>query len=359
MESRFAHLLAGYCLDVHSGQTILIEAQPPAMPLVQALIAAVLERGAYPVVLVPQLSQVADFYTKGGDWINKVPAAMQVLLENCHASLRIESQENPLDLQGVDPACLAAYRKGWKPHSEMRLRKRWCSTLYPTSGYAQQGGMSTQDFRAFVERALFLDRPDPIVAWQEVSAFQAKLIERLSQAKEIRLEAEGTDLRMKVEGRGWINSDGKRNMPSGEVFTGPHEESAEGEVRFNLPVVTNGQRVEGVYLRFAKGLVVEARAERGEEYLLRMLDTDPGARRLGELGIGTNFGIDRPIGQILYDEKMGGTVHLALGSGYVETGSTNQSAIHWDLILDLRQGGRIWADGEVVEIRGQGSEGRQ
>jgi aminopeptidase len=175
----------------------------------------------------------------------------------------------------------------------------------------------------------------------------------LSGASELRIEADGTDLRVRVEGRTWINSDGRRNMPSGEVFTGPLEDSAEGRIRFTIPSSPRGVEVAGIELELRAGAVVDARAERGHAYLLAALDTDPGARRLGEIGIGTNSGIDRAIGTILFDEKIGGTVHLALGRSYPETGGTNVSAVHWDMICDLRAGGTLSADGEVIQRDGR------
>jgi aminopeptidase len=212
--------------------------------------------------------------------------------------------------------------------------------------------MSERDYTAFVRRALFLDDADPVAAWRALSARQGALIERLAGASEIRIEADGTDLRLDVAGRTWINSDGRRNMPSGEVFTGPHERSAEGTVRFDVPSELRGAEVAGVELRFEAGRVVEARAERGDERLQAALETDPGARYLGELGIGTNAGIDRPTGSTLLDEKIAGTIHLALGRSYPETGGTNASALHWDLICDLRSGGRVSVDGEPLIERG-------
>ena len=208
--------------------------------------------------------------------------------------------------------------------------------------------MSTAELEAFVTGATFLDRDDPAAAWRELHDMQAGLIERLAGARELRIEAEGTDLRVRVEGRTWVNSDGKRNMPSGEVFTGPHETSAEGVIRFTIPTSPRGVVVEDVTLEFREGRVVSAKAERGDAYLQATLDTDEGARYLGELGIGTNFGIDRPIGAILFDEKIGGTVHLAVGKSYPETGGTNESVVHWDLICDLRTEGRLTADGETI-----------
>jgi aminopeptidase len=232
------------------------------------------------------------------------------------------------------------------------MRKRWCGTLWPTPAGAQQAGMSDDAFAAFARGALFLDRDDPAAAWRELAAFQAGLVERLSGARELRIEAPGTDLTLRVEGRTWVNSDGRRNMPSGEVFTGPVEDSANGTIRFTVPSSPRGVTVEDVELTFRDGEVVAARAARGDDYLQQTLATDAGARRLGEIGIGTNRGIDRPIGAILFDEKIGGTVHLALGRSYPETGGVNESAVHWDLICDLRDGGRLTADGEVVQEGG-------
>jgi aminopeptidase len=213
--------------------------------------------------------------------------------------------------------------------------------------------MSEADYAAFVTRGLFLDRPDPVQAWQELTELQARLVGRLAVAREIRIEAPDTDLRLRVDGRTWINSDGKHNMPSGEVFTGPLEDSANGTIRFTIPSSPSGVQVADIRLTFSEGRVVEASAERGDEYLQAALQTDSGARFLGELGIGTNVGIDRPTGSILLDEKMAGTVHLALGRSYPITGGTNQSALHWDMICDLRDGGRLTVDGETLPLTGR------
>jgi aminopeptidase len=212
--------------------------------------------------------------------------------------------------------------------------------------------MSEDDYAAFVTGALFLDRPDPVGAWKELSARQARLVERLSAGREIRIEAEGTDLRLRVDGRTWINSDGKHNMPSGEVFTGPLEDSANGYIRFTVPSSPRGVEVADVQLTFVDGRVVAASAQRGDDYLQAALQTDSGARFLGELGIGTNVGIDRPTGPVMLDEKMAGTVHLALGRSYPETGGTNASALHWDMICDLRGRGQLTVDGEPLPLTG-------
>ncbi len=200
---------------------------------------------------------------------------------------------------------------------------------------------------------MFLDQPDPVSGWVAVRERQAHLIERLSRADVVRIVGPETDLTLRVGGRTWANSDGKRNMPSGEVFTGPHEDSAEGHIYYALPTMVGGRTVSGIRLTFQAGRVVQASAEVGEDVLLSSLNTDAGARLLGELGIGTNYGIQTPSRNILFDEKIGGTVHLALGKSYPETGGVNASALHWDMICDLRGGGEILLDGEVFQRSGQ------
>ncbi|MDQ5808610.1 MAG: aminopeptidase, partial [Actinomycetota bacterium] len=248
---------------------------------------------------------------------------------------------------------LARAAVGRQPVRQQALKRRWCLTVWPTEALAQEAGLALPDFEAFVRRALFLDQEDPVASWGALRDFQARLVERLERARTIRIEADGTDLTLDVKGRSWVNSDGRRNMPSGEVFTGPHEASANGTIHFDVPSSPAGVHVQGVTMTFADGEVTGARAEQGDDYLQRALETDAGARRLGELGIGTNFGITRPVGTILFDEKIGGTVHLAVGRSYPETGGKNESALHWDLICDLRRGGRITADGEVIQEDGR------
>ena len=347
--ARFADLLAGYCLEVQEGQEIVVRSTALAAPLLLECQRAILARDAWPLLRVELPGATAAFYRHALDrHLDLFSEVSFAEAKKTDAHLAIQAPENTRALAGIDPERLARAARARRPVREVTMKKRWCATLWPTEAGAQQAGMSLVDFEAFVERALFLDQPDPVRAWGELRAFQAGLIERLKGAGELRIEAPGTDLALTVKGRRWVNSDGKRNMPSGEVFTGPHEASANGRVRFGVPSSPAGVDVAGVDLEFEDGLVVAAAAERGEDYLQRALATDGGARRLGEIGIGTNFGIDRAIGATLFDEKIGGTVHLALGRSYPETGGKNESALHWDLICDLRQGGRLTADGETV-----------
>jgi aminopeptidase len=348
----FATLLCEWCLEVLERDSVLVSTTPRAAPLVRALHRAVIKRGGWPPALRIALPGVAeDFYRLAPDELldNYSPQDMADA-EQADAFLSIQAPENTRALAGVDPAVITRAARALEPVREVRLGKRWCGTIWPTPALAQQAAMSEDDYEAFVNRALFLDRVDPVAAWRDLNDHQASLVDRLKDAREIRIEAGGTDLRLRVDGRTWINSNGKRNMPSGEVFTGPLEDSATGTIRFTIPSNPRAVLVEGVELTFENGEVVKAVAERGQAYLEAALASDPGARFLGELGIGTNVGIDRPTGSTLLDEKMAGTVHLALGRSYPETGGRNASALHWDLICDLREGGRLTADGESIAV---------
>jgi aminopeptidase len=349
----FADLLAGYCLDVRPDQQVLVRSTTLAAPLLLELQRAILERDAWCFLRVELPGEAAAFYRHAHPHhLDNYPPLAYEEAKRIHATVGIQAPDDVRALAGVDPELMTRAARGRRDVREQMLKKRWCSTLWPTPANAALAGMELGDFARFVAGALFLDRPDPVGGWRELHTFQEALIERVSRAREIRIEAEGTDLRLDVGRRTWINSDGKRNMPSGEVFTGPHESSATGRIRFTVPSSPAGVDVGGVELELRDGEVVAASAQQGEEYLRRALATDEGAKRLGELGIGTNYGIDRAIGAILFDEKIGGTVHVALGRSYPETGGKNVSALHWDLICDLRQGGRITADGVTIQEDG-------
>jgi aminopeptidase len=350
----FAKLLCDWCLEPAPGDQLGVRTTTLAVPLATAVHREALTRGAWPLLRLAPSELEHDFYELASEAQLDGFAPLELAeAQSLDQSLRIDAPANVRELAGIDPARIARAARARRPLQEARLGRRWCITLWPTSALAQQAGMADRDYEVFVTRALFLDRPDPTEAWRELSAAQARLVGRLSGAREIRIEAEDTDLRLGVEGRTWINSDGRRNMPSGEVFTGPHEDSAEGTIRFTVPSNRGGGEVADVELTFRAGEVVAARAERGEDYLREALAIDAGARFLGELGIGTNRGIDRATGSTLLDEKIAGTVHLALGRSYPETGGTNVSALHWDLVCDLRRGGRLSADGETIMSDGE------
>ncbi len=349
----FAALLCDWCVAAQPGDQVLVRLTPESLPLGRAVHNALLDRGAWPVMGFSQSVFARDFYTHARpEHLDACAPLALAEAQGADALIQIDGPANTMALAGVDPAVIARASRGRRPVGEAQLALRWCGTLWPTSALAQQAGMGDGEYAVFVERALLLDQPDPAAAWQALSEHQARLVERLTPVHEVRIEAPDTDLTLHVEGRTWINSDGRHNMPSGEVFTGPIEDSAEGTVHFTIPSSPRGVEVRDVRLRFEAGRVVEANAGTGQAYLGAALETDDGARFLGEIGIGTNTGIDRPTGSILFDEKMAGTVHLALGRSYPETGGTNDSALHWDLICDLRDGGRLTIDGQVLNESG-------
>ncbi|MSW84739.1 MAG: aminopeptidase [Actinobacteria bacterium] len=349
-----ADLLAGYCLEVQPGQHVVVRSGFMATPLLLELQRAILEREAWVRFDLALPGQGRGFYEHARDvHLDDFDDLAMAEAKGLSAVLGVQAPYELSELAGVDPARITRAARARRPVRERTLKKRWCSTLWPTPAGAALAGMDLQEYAAFVARAMFLDVPDPVAAWRGLSEFQDRLIARLEDVRELRIEGDGTDLTLKVAKRTWVNSDGRRNMPSGEVFTGPHETSAEGTIRFTIPSSPAGVLVEDVTLTFRAGEVVTATAARGEEYLRQALATDDGARFLGEIGIGTNFGIQRPTGSILFDEKIGGTVHLALGRSYPETGGRNESALHWDLICDLRERGHMTADGVPLIIEGR------
>jgi aminopeptidase len=230
---------------------------------------------------------------------------------------------------------------------------RWVLTAFPTHGLAGEAGMSLTEYEDFYYRACLVDDAEPLTAWARTSEETKRLREWIHGKDEVHITGPGTDVKLSVAGRNWIASFGLHNMPDGEFFTGPVEDSVEGEIAFSFPAVYGGREVAGVRFRFEGGKVIDASAQQGEAYLIEMLDTDEGARRLGELGIGTNYGIATGTREILLDEKIGGTIHMAVGKSYPESGGVNDSAIHWDMVCDLRQGGRITVDGQNFQVDGR------
>jgi aminopeptidase len=274
------------------------------------------------------------------------------------AVLFIWSEENTKALTGVDPNRIVIAQQARAPwrgrlmERTARKEMRWCGTLFPTNGYAQDAAMSLEEYEDFVYGAGLLDRDDPAEAWRQIDREQQRLADYLVQHDEIRVVAPGTDLTCRVGGRKWENCSGAFNFPDGEVFTGPIEDSVNGTVRFTYPAIYNGREVEDVRLTFRDGKVIEATAARGQDYLLALIDQDAGARTLGEFAFGTNYGIQRFTRNILFDEKIGGTIHMALGQSYPETGGLNRSALHWDMICDMREG-EAYADGERFYAQGK------
>ncbi len=348
---RWAHTLVHYCLYVQEGETVAIRATPLATPLVEAVCRELLRVGANVLPLIELESFEELLLKEGNDNQLSMPhPVMRVMAEDIDAQLSIESKSNTKALSGVDPSRMAKRRQASRQIAQV-LRKReqsktyrWATTLYPTAAYAQDAEMSLLDFEEFVFDVCFLNDLDPIARWKEVSVQQQRLVDWLVGHKRVHILGNGTDLKLSIENRIFINSDGKRNFPSGEFFTGPVEDSAEGVIKFDVPASYGGHAIEDVRLVFHEGKVVEASAMHGQAFLEQMLELDSGARYLGEFAFGNNARVNRAIKNTLFDEKMGGTVHLALGASYPETGGVNQSALHWDMVCDVRRSGEVWID---------------
>jgi aminopeptidase len=352
---KLARVLVDYSIEAGEGDQVLVSGEVGAAPLMKALYARLLQVGATPVTQVGLPGMQELFFENAGDiHYQEIPAVTRAIYGGTDAQISIHSPSNTRALANVDPSKQQLLQKRNKPISEMVLEKdRWVVTLFPTEALAQEAGMGLAEYEDFAFEAMGLNEDDPVLYWSRKSAEQDRLKERLEEAREIRIVGPETDLTLSVEGRTFINSAGRRNMPCGEVFTGPIEDSADGTVYFGVPAAIAGREISGVRLRFQEGRVTDAIAEKGEEFLISLLDTDAGARYLGEFGIGTNYGIPRASANVLFDEKLGGTVHLAIGRSYEETGGVNESSVHTDLVCDLRDGGELYADGELIQENGR------
>jgi aminopeptidase len=355
-----AKILVGYSTAVKAGEVVSIDGEIGAEPLLRAVYEEVLKAGAHPILNVSLDGLAAVYYQHASDeqleWISPL---MEWTVDNADVRIGIGASANTRELSAIPPERQTRRQTATGPVLNRMMERsaagdfRWCYTLFPTNAYASEAQMSLADYEDFYFGACLADDADPLTAWQRASAECVRLAEWIEGHEEVRVTAPGTDIKLGIAGRKFIPCDGRHNMPDGEFFTGPIEDSVEGEVTFHLPAVIAGREVSGVRLRFEAGKVVDAGAERGEEFLIQLLDTDEGARRLGELGIGTNYGIDRGTLEVLLDEKIGGTVHMAVGKSYPESGGVNDSAVHTDLVCDLRKGGKIEVDGIDFQVDGK------
>jgi aminopeptidase len=355
-----AQILVRYSTKVSEGETCVIEGSSEGEPLIAAVYEEVLRAGGNPIVSMAFSGQSATYFREASDaqleWISPLS---EWSAEQSDCRIAIGADANTRELSGVEPERQTKRQGATRHLMETTMRRaaegshRWVYTLFPTNAYASDAEMSLIQFEDFYFRACLADDGDPLGAWERESEECLRLSEWIQGHEEVHVVANGTDIRLGIAERTFIPCFGEHNMPDGEFFTGPIEDSVEGEVTFHLPAMIGGREVSGVRLKFESGKVVDASAERGEEFLVKMLDTDEGSRRLGELGIGTNYGIDRGTRDVLLDEKIGGTVHMAVGAAYPESGGTNQSAVHYDMVCDLRKGGRIEVDGELFQEDGR------
>jgi aminopeptidase len=357
---KLAELLVNYSVEVRKGDWVLVRGHVLALPLVEQVVKQVALAGGNPTVLLESDEVEEAFLHAASDeqlrWVSPLDELMANQLD---ARIVVRAASNTRTLTNVDPQRQQFYQNARRKFSSTIMQRtaqgahRWVLTNFPCPAYAQEADMSLREFEDFVYAATYADHADPVAAWQGIYDTQQKWVDWLKGKDHIDVRGPNVDLTLSVKERSWVNSDGKRNMPSGEIFTGPVENSVNGWVRFTYPAIRDGLEVEGVEFEFKDGKVVRARAEKNEGYLLKQLESDEGACYLGEFAIGTNYQIQRFTKSILYDEKIGGTIHMALGAGYPETGSQNHSAIHWDFICDMRRDSEILVDGVLLYKNGQ------
>jgi aminopeptidase len=363
---KLADVIVNYSAAVKPGQVVRISGPAVASPLIVALYRRVVAAGGNPLVRMSP-DELSEIFLKSADeqQLKFVNPIARYEIQTIDVSIGIWADENTKALSNIDPRRMGASQAARKPIMDIFMQRaaagnlKWSGTQYPCQASAQDAEMSLAEYEEFVFGAGLLNEPDPVAAWKAVSKKQQRLADLLNDRSgpgggDYRVvAANGTDVRMSVAGKKWINCDGHENFPDGEVFTGPVIESVNGHIHFSFPAVYHGREVQDVRLTFKDGKVVDASAGKGQDYLFSMLDMDAGSRFLGECAIGTNYQITRYTKNTLFDEKIGGTVHFALGAGYPETGNHNQSGLHWDMVVDLRSGGRIEIDGVEVSVDGK------
>ena len=352
---RLADVVVNYSLPLAEGDTVLIQGPTLAEELIVELVRAATRAGAITRVRATVQGTDEAYLARASDeQLDHLPPWALDEMGSIDARISVVGAWNTRELTGVDPAKMARRSRAAQPLMSQFMERsasgqlKWCVTAVPCEAFAQDAGMSLDAYADFVYRAGWLHTDDPVEAWKTYATRLSGLAEKLATVKTLRVLADGTDLTVGVEGRTWMASKGTHNFPDGEVFTAPLETATTGEVRFSFPAIMSGREVEDVHLRFEEGRVVNSEAASGEDYLRQMIGMDDGASVLGEFAIGTNYAVEQFTRQILFDEKIGGTCHMALGAGYPETGSSNVSGLHWDMVCDLRSDGEIHADGEPI-----------
>jgi aminopeptidase len=363
---KFAKVLVEHSARIVPGDRVLIEATTAAEPLIRELYIQILEKGGipHPMIALPGMMPFSQddmyvTYAKSDAQLEFVPTFYKLAYDQFESRIRIHSATNTRGSSNLDPVKGGKRGKALSAITEAQFRRgaegvfKWVTTQYPTEAYAQDASMSLQEYEDFVFGAVHTNEDDPIAFWQSVKDKQQAAVDYMVGKNQVVLRGPNVDLTLSVKGRTFMNSYGTFNMPDGEIYTGPVEDSVDGWVKFTYPANYGGVSVEGAEVTFSKGRVQKARADKNQDYLLKTLDADAGSRYLGEFAIGTNFDIQRFTGQILFDEKIGGSFHIAFGAGYPETGSKNKSSIHWDMICDMRTDSEILVDGELFYKNGQ------
>ena len=356
---KLAKVLVNYSLELKPGQTFWLRTTPLAEELNLEVYKEAIKAGAY--VFVDQLIPGAEeiFYKYASEeQLDFVSPIRKLVIETFDASLYIEALHNSRSLSGIDASRIARTRKAGAELSNKLMKRsaegthRWCLTVYPTHSMAQDADMNLADYQEFVYGAGMLNEADPVTFWKEEGKKQQKLAASLKGHDKAVLKGSNVDITLSIQDRVFEISDGRYNFPDGEIFTSPVEDSVNGWIRFKYPAIYNGQEVTDIELWFENGRVVKEKAEKNQELLTSLLNTDAGARTLGEWGIGTNYGIQRFSKNMLFDEKIGGTIHFAVGMGFPECGGRNESGLHWDMLCDMAES-EITVDGELFYKNGK------
>lgn len=352
--NKLAKLLVNYSTKVKKGDFVFVMCEDVASPWMAEVVKEAVKAGGHvETILTCQEVQEQKLKNSTDEQLMEENIILKYALEKADVWLTAWGTKNTRANSNIDSKKIQLQSKGatsWRSVYSSRMGDgslRWCGTQFPTYADAQEASMSLSEYEDFVYGAGLLDKDDPIAEWEKISAQQERWVKYLNTKKQLHIISEGTDIKVNIDGRKWINCDGRVNFPDGEIFTSPADSGTDGYITFSFPGIYMGKEIEGIKLYVENGIVVKAEAKKGEDLLHALLNTDEGAKKFGEVAIGTNYGIQKFTRNMLFDEKIGGTVHMAIGDSMPEAGGINKSAIHWDMLCDMRNGGRIYADGEL------------
>lgn len=358
--NKLAKLLVNYSTEVKKGDFVFVSCNEVASPWLTEVVKEATKAGAHVETNI-SCEEAAEMRLKYSteEQLKEGNLLMETMIKRADVWLSAWGSRNLKTNSNIDVAKIKASQQGasgWRSYYSSRMGDgslRWCGTQYPTHADAQEAAMSISEYEDFVYGAGLLDCDDPVAEWRRISAEQERWVKYLNTKKELHFLSEGTDIRVGIEGRKWINCDGRVNFPDGEIFTSPIDDRINGYITFSFPGIFAGKEIEGIRMVVKDGKVVEATAKKGEDLLKSLLETDNGSSYFGEVAIGTNYGIKKFTRNMLFDEKIGGTIHMAIGDSMPEAGGKNRSSLHWDMLCDMRNGGKIYADGELFYENGE------
>lgn len=353
---KYADVLVNYSTKVKKNDLVIIKTQSYlAEPLIKEIYRAVLKNGAHPVVRC-SFESLSEIFIKNADdnQLNYIDEMSKIEFEKADKIISIGAPLNVKSMANVNSDKMAKRSKATRELSQTMLKRsekgelNWVIADFPTQALSQEAKMSLDEYEEFLINSCYLDLENPVQKWIEIGQEQKRIISKLNGTKKLHITGEKTDITFSVENRLWISCDGINNFPDGEIFTSPVEDSAEGEIYFDFPAIYRGNQADKIHLKLKEGRVIEASAQTGEDFLNSMLNMDEGSRLVGEIAIGTNERIKNVTGNILFDEKIGGSVHMALGASYPETGGKNVSGLHWDIIKNMKNNSCIYADDKLI-----------